>query len=297
MRRILFSLSLALGSCGSEEPLGSSRAAIARGVADPTASAVVAVVDTSRGTFCSGVLVSDRMVLTARHCVAPIVDGPVVDCRKTSFGPLSEATAVQVLTTDDTAIPTRRHDVVRVLAPEDPSFCGNDLAALVLDRPIEDATPLPLRIGEDVQASEVYSAIGFGRDGADAPSGTRRRRDDLRVSCVGRACLSSQITDQEWWGEGAVCEGDSGGPALDPEGRVIGIASRKRDGCSATVYLDLARSSAFMASALGEAERTPTTRDGCAYAGAGARAGSSLGASLGPLLALLLLTRAAGRSR
>jgi len=285
----LLLLVIALSTCGSADPIGTSRAAIAQGATDPLVSGVVAVVDTTRGTFCTGVLATKRVVLTARHCVAPIVNGPIIDCKRTSFGPVSEPSAVHVLTTDDSAVPTRRHDVVRVIAPDDPSFCGADLVALVLETPIEDATPLVLRTERDVEMAEPFAAIGFGRDGGDAPSGTRRRRDDLRVSCVGRSCLSGQITDQEWWGEGAVCEGDSGGPALDAQGRVIGIASRKRDECSATVYLDLARSAPFIASALGEALQTPGPSEGC-------QTGSS-GPSLAAALVILLLTRAAARWR
>jgi len=260
-------------------------------------SGVIAVLAMDQGTFCTGVLVTPRVVLTARHCIAPIVNGEPIECSKTTFGSPSAPEHVYVVTASKTAIPTQRHSVTRVLVPDDPSFCGSDIAALVLPEPLDEveAQPIPLRMDRDVEASESFTAVGFGRDGSIAPSGTRRRREDLRVTCVGLDCRSRQLTDAEWWGDGAVCEGDSGGPAIDAEGRVIGIASRKRDGCSATVYLDVARSSAFVASALGEAQYITLARDkggsGCSTGGTGT------GAPLAVVFALLAMRVLKSRRR
>jgi hypothetical protein len=278
----------ALAGCGGGDELAVSRAAIANGeLADHRG--VVAVVTTTTGTICSGVVIAPRVILTARHCLAPIEHGPTVDCERTRFGATVDAAAIRVGSTSDGAIPNRRHGVVRVLVPDAPGFCGFDLAALVLRRPLDGATVVPLR-GESAKSGETFSALGFGRDGPEQ-SGTRRRRDGLHVSCVGAACKNSQLSDREWWGEGAVCDGDSGGPALDADGRALGIASRKREGCTATVYVDLARSSAFVAAVLDEAARTPETEDaaGCAF-GHGERRAL-------PLLFTLLLTLWAARCR
>lgn len=279
---------LALG-CASSEDLGTSHAPIFRGAADEQVRGVVAVANLQSGSLCSGVLIAPRVVLTARHCVARIEDGAAIDCRRTRFGDVTAPDQIVIGTTTAGAIPDRRHGVVSVLVPDEDGFCGGDLAALVLPKPLEDSEPIALR-KTGVSPGETFSAVGFGRDGG-APSGARKRRDGLRVACVGERCRSSLVARTEWWGDGAVCEGDSGGPALDAEGRVIGIASRKRDGCSATIYGDVTASSSFVVAALEVAAQTPESRDAAACSHGRGRSGAW------PLALLVIALYARGRSR
>ena len=44
------------------------------------------------------------------------------------------------------------------------------------------------------------------------------------------------LTKREFVGEQGVCDGDSGGPALDARGRVVGVASRATEDCGLAVY-------------------------------------------------------------
>jgi hypothetical protein len=79
--------------------------------------------------------------------------------------------------------------------------------------------------------------VGYGatNDSGDGP-GTRRRRDGLAVECVGEACTEADVLATEWMGEGGICNGDSGGPALDAGGQVMGVTSRGEAGCGLAVY-------------------------------------------------------------
>lgn len=264
-----------------------------RGDTDPDVRSVVAVLNMQTSVICSGVVVSPRAILTARHCVAKLDGGPNVDCTTTGFGEVTEPSQMIVATTTSGAIPDQKHAVVKVITPPENRFCGGDLAVLVLPQALDpkEGTPLPLA-GASPAPGEVFTAVGFGRNG-DQPSGARRKRDGLRVSCVGDSCRSALIARTEWWGDGAVCEGDSGGPAIDAEGRVVGIASRKREGCTATIYADVASSWSFLSRAVNEAGQTPESRDTAACS-----AGRSTNAS--PWIAIVgfaIAAYARGRSK
>jgi MYXO-CTERM domain-containing protein len=86
---------------------------------------------------------------------------------------------------------------------------------------------------ERAQIGQKYSAVGFGLPEA----GRRMRLDGLQVQCLDD-CPPGQINaKREWGGDKGLMSGDSGGPALDLDGRVIGVASRS-DG-AVSCYEDL----------------------------------------------------------
>lgn len=261
MRSFALFCAALLTGCGSGEDLASSRSPILRGGPDADDRSVVAVVNSQTGVICSGVVVAPRAVLTARHCIAELTHAQTVDCAESGFGAVSDARRVVIATTRAGSAPDQRHAVVKIITPPEDRFCGGDLAVLVLAQPLatDEAPAVGLR-GSSPISGETFTAVGFGRDG-DQPSGVRKRREGLKVSCVGQNCRSALLTQNEWWGDGAVCEGDSGGPALDADGRVVGIASRKRDGCTATIYADVASSWSFLSRAVDEASNTPESAD------------------------------------
>lgn len=229
--------------------VGLSHEAIKDGVVDTTTKNVVAVT-AGTGSLCTGSLIAPNVVLTARHCVsATLPDSQNVICSQTESDNPYPSNAFFVTTADEVTPGTLLEFFVQeVVVPTEPGptpFCGNDIAILILaaNVPESTATPMVPRLDDDpLLPTEVYSAVGYGAvDGAGNDAGTRRRRDDLVVSCVSDACVEQavfmgQITETEWAGNGGVCQGDSGGPAIDDEGRVIGVTSRGSQDCDASIY-------------------------------------------------------------
>jgi MYXO-CTERM domain-containing protein len=247
------SLALVLGlapliGCGAPdddtpEVVGTEEQAIKGGYTDDFDHAVVGIFDLDNYGTCSGSLIAPNLILTARHCVSNTL-GEVnggVSCDQTYFGGLGQPQDFYVTTLPEmTQNPDDYHRVREVVGvPADNSFCGNDQAILILDANVDPAEAIPLtpRVDSAIATNDPYYAVGFGAtNDTGSGVGTRRRRDNLFIDCVADECSQYYTRPTEWVGDTGICGGDSGGPAIDLQNRVIGVTSRGPAGCEDPVY-------------------------------------------------------------
>ncbi len=236
-----------------DDSLETTAGAISGGYNDFDTHGVVGLVSFGGGGLgiCSGTLIAPNVVLTAQHCIARVSNevGGGVQCGTTGFGTKYNAQSMRVTTWAQMTQNPESYKQVReiVVPPGSSTFCGNDIALMILSDRVEasEATPITPRVDSALvaetpwvsAAGEGYSAVGYGNvNGAGQGSGQRRRRDNLQVTCVHEQCPAYAVDANEWVGETGVCQGDSGGPAIDEAGRVVGVASRGGANCGTPVY-------------------------------------------------------------
>ncbi len=235
-------MQLACSAQSPEQAAVNERFAISGGEPDSTDSNVFLVVS-HRGSegvaLCSSSLIAPNLLLTARHCVANVTD-EVVTCGKTeASAPYAASTffASNAQSLDDA---TSAYRATTISVPSQGSdICGFDLALITLasNVPASVATPIVPRIDQAVTRGEVYSAIGYGQvsPGDAGAAGARMERGGLKVSCAPGTC-GTGVESSEFVGDTGICSGDSGGPALDASGKVVGVVSRSADDCAHPVY-------------------------------------------------------------
>lgn len=191
------------------------------------------------GALCTATLIAPNLLLTARHCVSPNASGSDnVSCGDAGLG--EPRPGESFFATND---PQPRQDspIFRgreVRVPDaGVDTCGYDIAMLILTEnvPADVSTPAIPRIDRDAAPGETYTAVGYGATGTGESSGSRMQLGGLNVACQPGSC-GEGVESTEFLGDRGICSGDSGGPALDRDGKVLGVVSRGGPECSEPIY-------------------------------------------------------------
>jgi S1-C subfamily serine protease len=176
------------------------------------AGAIVMLID-DRENLCTATALSPDVVLTAAHCV--------VGALKRSVKIYQTGATIPVRT-------LRAHPQFNLKAYA-AARATTDLALVKLEHPLPDVVePAKLAPARRVGVGETLTIAGFGVTKAYTPYGVGLPRE-AKLAVTGQpGSLQIRLVDPETSdrseGLGA-CTGDSGAPAFDAQGRIIGVVS------------------------------------------------------------------------
>jgi hypothetical protein len=220
-------LGLGVGACDAPAPPTAELAQPVVGAEVTTGDpGVVALID-GGGTgyvFCTGTLVSPRVILTAGHCIDDAMGSVVAH-----FGDYTEVGGLRI-----GAVATLSH----------PNWNGNlnnghDVGVVLLSVAQDPALAVPMNTTPlDTMIGADYRVVGFGiHDRVTREIDGRKRTAMMRIA--GIAGLNGdyvEVTDPDptMDPDTAICQGDSGGPGLIDVGGVemiAGVHSYSIEGC------------------------------------------------------------------
>ena len=233
-------LALLACSAGADERFDSRQHAIAGGDADVAHRNVFLLVAQHEmsGSLCTATLIAPNLLLTARHCVSPGTGDDHVLCGDSVLGEPYPASAFFATNAPEPRQDSPFFKAVDVRVPaQGGDTCGYDVALIILEQNVPSSISMPAipRIDREVVPGESYTAVGYGVNEDGDSTGRRMQRAGLEIACEPGSC-GDGVESTEFRGETGICSGDSGGPALDADGKVVGVVSRGGPDCSIPIY-------------------------------------------------------------
>jgi hypothetical protein len=186
---------------------------------------------------CTGTLLSDKLILTARHCVADTDESAACDVNGT---PLAQGVVRgnHPANTLYVFVGANRPDFnsgnvtpdgqgAKILDDGGKNLCNHDIALVILKEPIKNAKIAQIRLDSPVVATDVITAVGWGVTDKSAEPTVRQQRSGIKITGIGPDAHSAlPLPPNEFQVGESICSGDSGGPALAATNAIVGIVSR-----------------------------------------------------------------------
>jgi len=206
-----------LCACSSDSELSCEQQQIVNGTLSAADPAVVALAVGGQ-PFCTGTVVSPRVVVTAAHCLPPNVDWGTEDI-VVAFGSNASSPEASIPAVESIAHPGW---TIQDLP--------NDIGAIRLatDAPV---APMPMNrtpLTND-NAGQTMRMVGFGITGSFQTDSGFKRQGDSTISFVDQTTIYYDNTPS------GTCNGDSGGPAfLVVGGNAVFAGIHSRSDCEFT---------------------------------------------------------------
>ena len=225
----------------------------------------VVYVNGPRSRHCTGSLIEPNVVMTALHCVGKKIRPGTSACKSTLEHPdndqdyaIMDAMFYEVRAERDVKSSAGRHKAsaqVEDIFVGKNCLLGGDVAFLLLEKPLLEITSQNTldisreqgRLGrvrweKMPEKNEIVSVIGWGRLANNDLPLVRQVRRNVKILEVGSGWLKGspgndpeeEFVATEFLASEASCTGDSGGPVVDKEGRIIGVTSRGEGNCVGT---------------------------------------------------------------